>query len=85
MWAWLLKLLSGFNLTQPDKVGKFIYHAVVTLIVIAFLVAVVWKIVQRTERTNIVNPGVVNIQKECPKEPAVVLMKLWRLRLLSVQ
>jgi len=85
MLGWLLKLLSGFNLTQPDKLGKFIYHTIITLIIIAVCVLVWIKFTQKTERTNINNAGVVNIQKDCPKEPSLVLLKLWRLRLFSVQ
>ena len=88
LWAWLIRLLGGFNLFKSEKLGKFIYHAIITLIVIAVLACIFWKVFfQRTttERTIINNPGTVIVQKECPKQPAFSILKLWKLHLLSVE
>lgn len=48
MWAWVLKLVSGFMFWRPDKFGKLIY----ILTIIGVVLFIFWKVTSPTQRTT---------------------------------
>lgn len=90
MWAWALKFLSGFAIWKGEKLGKVLW---VSVIVIAIGFGF-WKLfleakIKNTTQTIVQQGGTVTqnyvTNTTCPQEPALVILKLWRLRLFSVR
>lgn len=67
-------LFAGFKLWQGEKFGKFLYHAIVTLLIIALLGGVWYKMFyQRTavDQSTQTAEHITNITQEAPKDDIV--------------
>lgn len=66
--------LSGFKIWQGEKLGKFLYHGIVTLLIIALLGGVWYRLFyQRTEvdQSSQQADTITNITQEAPKDDVV--------------
>jgi hypothetical protein len=83
--VWVAKFFSGFALWKGPQLGKFLWVSIICLAV-GFSV---WKIFLEKKISNLEKYYNCNITQihptPCPKEPAFEVIKLWRLRLFSVQ
>ena len=90
--AWIGRFLSGFAIWKADKIGKILYFAVLFVVFAGIFYCVfLKKTIANNQRTVIEKGATANYYtyyQDCSnktKDDTFSLLKLWRLRLLSVR
>jgi hypothetical protein len=83
--AWVVKFFSGFAIWKGQQLGKVLWVAVISLLVIfGFWKVFLEKKISKVERYYNCNVT-QNAPVICPKEPTFELLKIWKLRLFSIK
>lgn len=87
--AWLIKFFSGFAIWKGQQFGKILFFSIISLaVVFGFWKIFLEKKISNIQHTEITGSNVTYQYQDCSdkiKEDAFSLIKLWRLRLLSIK
>jgi hypothetical protein len=90
--AWFIKFFSGFAIWKGQQLGKILFYSIITLTVLFIVGVPVYKTLEKkiSNNTNYRDSNITNVYNymDCSnktKDDTFSLLKLWRLRLLSVR